>query len=88
MNFEIPKIKVNGLQLKIKQGIAKNTIKTNKTNSVNPTKHDLKLKLGEIDLSKLLVDYADKNSKVSSTLSMKKLLVKFNAINLSSHFIA
>jgi hypothetical protein len=88
MNFEIPKIKVNGLQLKIKQGIAKNTIKTNKTNSVNPTKPDLKLKLGEIDLSKLLVDYTDENSKVSSTLSMKKLLVKFNAINLSSHFIA
>ncbi|TRX36046.1 translocation/assembly module TamB [Flavobacterium sp. ZT3R18] len=88
MSFEIPKIKVNGLQLKIKQGIAKTPIKTNKTTSVNPTTPDLKLKLGEIDLSKLLIDYTAENSKVVSSLSMKKMLVKFNAINLSSHFIA
>jgi hypothetical protein len=88
MNFEIPKIKVNGVQLKIKQGIQKNTVKINKTISKNTTTPDLKLKLGEIDLSKLLIDYTDENSKVTSSLSMKKLLVKFNIINLSNHFIS
>ncbi|PWA10623.1 translocation/assembly module TamB domain-containing protein [Flavobacterium laiguense] len=88
MNFEIPKIKVNGLQLKIKQGIPKNLVKTNKATSKSSTTPDLRLKLGEIDLSKLLIDYTDENSKVASSLSMKKLHVKFNAINLNSHFIA
>jgi hypothetical protein len=87
MNFEIPKIKVNGLQLKYKQGISKKAI-TNKETTATKTTPDLKLKLGEIDLSKLLIDYKDENSKVTSSLSMKKFLVKFNIINLSNHFIS
>lgn len=88
MNFEIPKITVNGLQLKFKQGISKKTITNKETTSTKITTPDLKLKLGEIDLSKLLIDYKDENSKVTSSLSMKKFLVKFNAINLSNHFIS
>lgn len=86
MNFEIPKIKVNGLQLKFKQGITQRPVFNKETTTT--TTPDLKLKLGEIDLSKLLIDYEDENSKVTSSLSMKKFLVKFNIINLSNHFIS
>jgi uncharacterized protein involved in outer membrane biogenesis len=88
MNFEIPKIKVNGLQLILKKGMAEKTIKAKETTREKPTTPDLKLKLGEINLSKLRVDYTDENSKITATLSMKKSLVKFNLINLSSHYIA
>jgi hypothetical protein len=52
MSFEIPKAKINGLKLKLKQGL----VQISNATKVAAIKNEsiLKLKLGEIDLAKLI----------------------------------
>lgn len=85
MNFEIPKAKLNGLNLKLKQvnPIAQNTVSTKKTSSEN----DLKIKINELDLSKIVFAYQNDVSKLTTNISLEKLLVSFNEINLQKEFI-
>nr|WP_314834713.1 translocation/assembly module TamB domain-containing protein [uncultured Flavobacterium sp.] len=83
MNFEIPKVTVNGLQLKLKQELVKTTNIAKETSG--QTK--LKLNIGEIDLKKFAVDYDNENDKLKTTVSFKKLFVKFNKIDLNKQFI-
>lgn len=85
MNFEVPKITVNGLELKLKQGLTKATGKTSANKK--PSETPLKLQLGEIDFRKLNIDYADENSKLSTAFVLKKLLVKFDKIDLNKQFL-
>lgn len=82
MEFDAPKLKVDGLQLSFKQGITiKKTIsKTNKS-----TTPDLKLKLETIDLSKISVVYEDDISQLNSAISLEKLLVEVNSIDLKNN---
>ncbi len=85
MNFEIPKVKLNGLKFKLKQGISipqKNSV-TKKSSSEN----NLKIKINELDLSKIDVDYQNDISKLSTKISLEKLLVSFNEINLQKELI-
>ena len=85
MNFEVPKITINGLELKLKQGLAKTTNKT--IPDKGSSKIPLKLQLGEIDFRKLAVDYSDENSKLNTTIALKNLLVKFDKIDLNKQFM-
>ena len=85
MNFEVPKISVNGLELKLKQGVTTTTNKILTDEKTNKT--PLKLQLGEIDFRKLDIDYADDNSKLSTAFVLKKLLVKFDKIDLNKQFL-
>jgi hypothetical protein len=82
MDFEVPKITINGLKLKLKQGIAKNTV-----DETNIPATIYKFQLGEIDLSKADIDYADENTKLTTSLSLKKLGVKFDKTDLYNRFI-
>lgn len=84
MNFEVPKIKIDGLSLAYKQGIAENTSEAKTGKSKTP---DLKLKLGTIDLSKIKLDYQDEKSKLMTKVDFKKLLVKVNAFDLKNSLI-
>jgi hypothetical protein len=81
MDFEVPKIKIKGLNLKYKQGITANK---NEDKSTPQTRY--KLQLGEIDLSKIAVDYQDEASKLSSTFYLKKGLTKFDNTDFYNHF--
>lgn len=81
MAFEVPKIKIKGLDLKFKQGIAQTNIQEDNT---LPTSYTLLL--GEIDLSKIAVDYQDELNKLSTILSLKKALVKFNKTDFYNRF--
>lgn len=85
MNFEIPKAKLNGLILKLKQvnPIAQNTISTKKSSSQN----DLKIKINELDLSKIVFAYQNDVSKLTTNISLEKLLVSFNEIDLQKELI-
>lgn len=79
MNFEVPKLKIDGLQILYKHSIAENT-SNEKTKSAI-----LNLKLGTIDLSTIKVDYSDETSRVMSKIDLKKLLIKINTIDLNTN---
>ncbi|NGY37176.1 translocation/assembly module TamB [Flavobacterium sp. XN-5] len=81
MAFEVPKIKIKGLDLKYKQGIAQTNIQED---NALPTSYTLLL--GEIDLSKIAVDYQDELSKLSTTLSLKNAVVKFDKTDFYNRF--
>jgi hypothetical protein len=84
MDFAVPKIKVNGLQLEYQKGIAQNSTKTTASNTDSP---DLKLLLGEVDLSKISIAFQDEKSKLNTAVDLKKLFVKFDKTDLSNQFI-
>ncbi|TDE05415.1 translocation/assembly module TamB domain-containing protein [Flavobacterium hiemivividum] len=81
MAFEVPKIKIKGLDLKYKQGIAQTNIQED---NAPPTSYTLLL--GEIDLSKIAVDYKDELNKLSTTLSLKNAVVKFDKTDFYNRF--
>ncbi|WP_026706515.1 translocation/assembly module TamB domain-containing protein [Flavobacterium soli] len=88
LNFEIPKITLDGLAVKLKQGIveqlAQQTEEVVEEQSKNPT---LTLKLGEIDLSRINLGYENEASKMVTENSLEKLLVKFNSIDIEKQNI-
>ena len=81
MNFEVPKLTVDGLQLSYKQGIVQNTSNTKSSSPV------LKLIVGIIDLSSIKVDYSDENTKLTSNIELKKILIKINAFDLNNNLL-
>jgi len=81
MAFEVPKIKIKGLDLKYKQGIAQTNIQED---NAPPTSYTLLL--GEIDLSKIAVYYQDDLNKLSTTLSLKNAVVKFDKTDFYNRF--
>ncbi|UQD56755.1 translocation/assembly module TamB [Flavobacterium sp. K5-23] len=84
MNFDFPKIKIKGMNLKMKQGIAT----VNKTNTkANIPKSNFNIGLGEVDLSKIDLDYQDEKSALTTALSLKKLLVKFDKTDINNQFL-
>ena len=84
MNFEVPKTKINGLKLNVKQGIAPSPI-PNKV-STNQSEFNLKLKLDEIDLSKIDLTYKNEQSKLSTAFYLKKLIAKIDKMDLNNQF--
>lgn len=87
MDFQIPKVTINGLQLKLKQGLVENLTPIETKPSKNSHTTHLKIKLGEIDFRKFNIDYLDENSKEHAGLTMKKLAVKFDKIDIEKQFI-
>ncbi|OAQ40872.1 hypothetical protein A5893_06385 [Pedobacter psychrophilus] len=88
MDFKIPKITLNGLDVKLKQGlieeVAKNTVANADAASSSP---DLKLEIGKLDLQKIAVDYNNGDGKLVTKLNLGKLLVDFNEINLKKQLV-
>lgn len=82
MDFEVPKVTIKGLKLKLKQGITTNTADTDSTPATI-----YKFQLGEIDLSKFDLDYEDLKTKLTTSLSLKKLGVKFDKTDIYNRFI-
>lgn len=88
MTFEIPKITLEGLAVNLKQGIveklAQETEEAVEEQSKNPT---LKLKLGEIDLSRINLGYENETNKMVTKNTLEKLLIKFNVIDIENQNI-
>jgi hypothetical protein len=84
MDFEVPRLKIDGMQFSYKQGLAGNMAapKTGK-----PKSPDLKLKLGTLDLSKIKVDYQDDNSKLATNVGFNKLMVEVKNFDLRNNII-
>ena len=86
MSFEIPKAKINGLKLKLKQGIVALSNETKKAAIKNEPESILNLKLGEIDLAKIDIDYSSDETKLATTLYLKKLLAKIDKMDLNNQY--
>jgi hypothetical protein len=82
MDFDVPKVTIKGLQLKLKQGISKtNTVTDNTPATI------YNFQLGEIDVSKANIDYQDEKTKLTTSLSLKKFDIKFDKTDLYNRFI-
>jgi hypothetical protein len=86
MNFEIPKAKINGLKFRLQQGIVQISNATKAAVIKNESESILKLKLGEIDLAKIDVDYQSEETKLETNFYIKKLLAKIDKIDLNNQF--
>jgi hypothetical protein len=83
-NFEIPKITIEGLKTRLKQGLIP---KSNATVAIKKkTESILKLKLGEINLSKSDFSYQSEENKIVAAFYLKKLLVKIEKIDIYNQF--
>ncbi len=84
MNFDIGKITLDGLKLRLDQGlveqIAQTSVEVADTISKRP---DFKIKLDEIALSKIDIGYDNAGSKLNTGLTLGSLLLKFNNIDLN-----
>ncbi|NRT12122.1 translocation/assembly module TamB [Flavobacterium sp. 14A] len=84
MNFEVPRIKINGLKVALAQGLVEK-IKAVSDDVADATADaPFNLQLGEVDLAKIDLTYADDKSKLATNLDFKKLLVKFNKIDMNN----
>jgi len=88
MEFEVPKITLDGLKVRLKQGmieqIAQGTQEAAEEASKKP---DLKLKLGEIALANIDVSYDNEGSGLDTGITLKKLAVDVNTIDLKTQLI-
>lgn len=88
MDFDIPKINLDGLRLTLEQGmvdeIATSTQKVAEEASKQP---DLKLKLKNINIANIDIGYDNKESRLDTKLVLKKLKVKVNEVNLKTQLI-
>ena len=86
MNFEIPKINVDGLNLFFKQGLIFNKINTVENKNAN-AKTNFNLNFGEIDLSKILIAYQDENSKINTKIDLQKMFLSLNKFDYNNQLI-
>ncbi len=84
MNFEVPKLALDGLQFSYKQGLVEDSKKTKLENSKSP---DLKLKLGILDLSKIKASYQDENMKIAMNMDFDKFLAKVKTFDFKNSII-
>ncbi len=88
MEFEVPKINLDGLKLTLKQGmleqIAQTTQKASEEASQKP---NLTLKLGKIDLANIDVGYDNEGSHLDTGLKLKKLFTEVKEIDLKTQLI-
>ena len=88
MEFEVPNVNLDGLKVKLRQGmVAKIAEGTQEAAEEASKKTDLKLKLGEISLANIDVGYDNEGSKLDTGITLKKLLVNVNSIDLKTQLI-
>lgn len=85
MEFDIPNAKIDGLKLKLKQGIVAVKSTTNESKKASDT--NLNLKLGKINLSKIDIVYENESSKLNTKINFEKLNVVFNSLDLKKELI-
>jgi len=89
LEFDIPKIKLDGLDLKLRQGVLVQEIavKTREVADSLAQQPNLKLKLGTIDLSKIKIGYDNAGTKLNTGLSLRKMLVRVNVFDIQNQNI-
>ena len=82
--FDVPKIKLDGLNLKLKQGrlVEEAVIKTREVADSLAQQPNLKLKLGTIDLSRIKIGYDNEGTQLNTGLQLKKMLIRVNNFDI------
>jgi len=89
LDFEIPKINLDGLNLDLAQGVVNELEKKSIAVAADVAKTpQLKLKLGDIELSNIIIAYANSSTKLKTNLKLGKLLLDINTIDLKNQLIA
>ncbi len=83
-DFEVPKVTLDGLRLKLKQGELVREIgqKTAEVADSLAQKQDFRIKLGEVDLSRIAIGYDNAGTNLNSGLTLKKLRMKFDKTDI------
>jgi TamB, inner membrane protein subunit of TAM complex len=88
MEFEVPKVTLDGLKLTLKQGmvaqVAKSTQEVAEEASKKP---DLKLKLGDIELTNIDIGYDNEGSRLDTGIKLERLAMNVNDIDLKKQLI-
>ena len=87
LNFEVPKTKIDGLRLKLKQDLVETLTVIKEDVEVKTQKNNLKIQLDQIDLSNINVAYQNENSKLNTSVNLKKLFLQLNKIDLENQFL-
>lgn len=87
LDFEVPKIEIDGLKLQLKQGIAQVLQNTEEVVEDAKKEPNLKLKIGEVDLGKIDIRFESESNQLKTGFAFQKLLVSFNEIDLQKQFI-
>ena len=87
MYFDIPKIKLNGLNLKLSQGLAEAVNKANDKIKEETNNNIIDLKLKDLDLSKIDVTYKDETSNLDTKIAFEKFNSKVHSFDLNQQKI-
>lgn len=87
MDFEVANANLDGAKLKLTQGLAEAIKKVKDVTVEKAQSEDLKIKLEKINLADIDIDYANDNSRLNTKVSLKKLNISFNTIDLKNQLI-
>ncbi len=89
LDFNVPNINLDGLKLRLKQGMLVHEIAEKSIQIADSLarKSDLKLKLGQIALSKIDVKYDNAGTNLNTGLTLEKSLIRFNTFDLKNQII-
>lgn len=87
--FDVPKIQLDDLTLKLKQGKLLQEIaqKTNQIADSLANTTPLQLKLGDIALSKIRIGYDSESAQLNTGLALEKSLIRFNNLDIQKQII-
>lgn len=87
LNFKVPKIKIDGLDLKLEQDLVTVLNDIKEDVEVKTKKNNLKLKLDQVDLANIRVVYDNKYSRLNTAITLKKLNLKVNELDLQDQVL-
>ncbi|RZJ72147.1 translocation/assembly module TamB domain-containing protein [Flavobacterium sp.] len=84
LDFEVPKVVLDGLRLKLKQGELIREIgqKTAEVADSLAQKQNFRIKLGEVDLTRIAIGYDNAGTNLNSGLTLQKLRMKFDKTDI------
>ncbi len=84
MKFTVPKITLSDVNAKVIQHEILSAVKTASTDTASSKPLNYDLKLGEIDLNRIKVDYLNEASALKTKVDLGKLLVDLDSIDLKN----
>ncbi|MGB4399741.1 MAG: translocation/assembly module TamB, partial [Daejeonella sp.] len=88
MKFSIPKIKLSGLNANIVQFKPAANLESASTDSIEATKpFDMDLKLGTIDLDKIVVKYRNDVSAIAADINLAELLTEVTSLDMKGQAV-
>lgn len=85
MDFAAPKITIDGVNLKLRQGLVE-TVEEVKDVVVERQKKEnkiLKIRLGDVELSRINIDFEDSQSQLATKIDLQKLDARFKTIDIA-----